>query len=127
MPVTLKCVVCTVPFSVIPSRVAKGAKYCSYKCHQIGEGKKGGRIRGVQMKAASKGKSYVKRGNRHLHRQIAEENIGRPLHRGEIAHHRDENKFNNRHDNIEVLPSQGEHVRKHIKKMLARRKEIHGH
>lgn len=60
-----------------------------------------------------KGASYIKRDGRHEHRVVAEHKIGRALARGEIVHHRDENKRNNSPDNLEVLPSQSEHSRLH--------------
>src|SRR5215469_11125658 len=104
MPVSLVCVVCSKGFSVIPSR-ALTAKYCSYRCHQIGEGRKGGMVRAEQMKAISQGKSYTKTKGRHTHRVVAERMLGRSLLPGEIVHHRDGNKLNNDPLNLEILPS----------------------
>lgn len=126
MPIELICVVCSTPFSVRPSRVKKGAKYCSYPCHQIGEGRKGGAVRGEQVKALSEGKAYTKTRGRHTHRRAAEHKIGRPLHPGEIVHHLDGDKLNNHPDNLVVM-SQADHVRLHIPEMLAKRKEAHGY
>ncbi len=126
MPVTLECKVCGKSFSVIPSRVEKGAKYCSYACHQIGEGRKGGAVRGAQKKAESEGKAYTKTSGRHTHRVVMEKKIGRQLLPGEIVHHRDGNKLNNSPDNLELM-TQADHVREHISEMLQRRKEIHGY
>jgi len=79
------------------------------------------------MKAASKGKAYVKLNGRHLHRQIAERKLGRKLLPGEIAHHVDRNKLNNLDDNIDVLPSQSEHAKAHVREMLEARKKKHGY
>lgn len=39
---TITCAICEKKFTVVPSR-AKKAKYCCYQCHQIGEGRKGGK------------------------------------------------------------------------------------
>lgn len=58
-------------------------------------------------------KGYVKFRSRHEHRIIAEIMLGRPLRRGEIVHHRDENKHNNHPDNLEVM-TQAEHARHHF-------------
>ena len=127
MPVEIVCTICGTHFFVRPSRVPKGAKYCSYVCHQIGEGRKGGTARGEQVKEASQGKTYTKTKGRHAHRVVAEKKLGRPLRPEEIAHHEDENKLNNDPANIEVLPDQATHMRKHRKAMLAARRAKHGY
>ena len=58
---------------------------------------------------------YLKKHGRHLHRTVAEQKIGRPLKPGEVVHHIDGNTRNNSPDNLEVLPSQAEHARRHYK------------
>lgn len=127
MPVELTCVICERPFSVIPSRVRKGAKYCSYRCHQAGEGRKGGTTRGEQVKARSQGRTYTKTDGRHAHRVVMEQVLGRQLRPGEIVHHKDGNKLNNAPENLEIISSQSEHTRVHLPGMLAMRKVKHGH
>lgn len=47
------------------------------------------------------------------HRLVAEELLGRSLQEGEVVHHLDCNKHNNRHDNIVVLASKSCHMRLH--------------
>ena len=126
MPVTLICCVCSQPFNVIPSRANK-AKYCAYPCHQIGEGRKGGKITGEQRRANSQRKSYPKLNGRHIHRQVAELKLGRKLKHGEIVHHKDEDRQNNSPENLEVLASQALHMQKHRRHMLAQRKAKHGY
>jgi hypothetical protein len=125
MPVSLICSVCSKPFSVRPSRAAT-ARYCDYACHQVGEGRKGGAVRGAQKRAASTGRSYRKRLGRHEHRVVMEEALGRPLRPGEVVHHIDGNHLNNAPENLRVM-SPGDHLREHLPDMLKRRKELRGY
>lgn len=60
-------------------------------------------------------KSYPKIFGRHAHRVAAEQALGRPLKKGEIVHHKDENKQNFEPDNLNVFPSQSEHAAFHQK------------
>jgi hypothetical protein len=80
------------------------------------------------MKANAKpGHSYPKVNGRHVHRTIAEDMLGRPLRKGEIVHHKDDNKMNFSKKNLKVLPGQSAHIKLHVKEMLRRRKELHGY
>lgn len=64
--------------------------------------------------ASGSGRAYVKEGQRHQHRVVAEREIlGRPLRGSEIVHHEDHNKKNNDPLNLIVFPSQAEHCRHH--------------
>lgn len=56
---------------------------------------------------------YRKRGQRHEHRTVAEQMLGRPLARDEIVHHIDGNKRNNDPSNLQVM-TQAEHARLHM-------------
>lgn len=49
------------------------------------------------------------------HILVAEDKMKRPLREGEIVHHIDGNKLNNRPDNLMVFPSQSEHNKHHWK------------
>lgn len=66
-----------------------------------------------KLKANKPTKGYTKHHGRHEHRVIAEQKIGRKLHKGEIVHHIDGNKSNNHPDNLEVM-TQSQHIRAHM-------------
>ena len=70
--------------------------------------------------------TYRKRNNRHEHRVVAEQMLGRPLHRGEIVHHIDGNKHNNSPDNLQVM-TQADHLRLHHAEMWKARKLKYGY
>jgi hypothetical protein len=44
---------------------------------------------------------------------VAEEKLGRPLERGEIVHHKNQQRDDDRPENVEVLPSQSKHIAHH--------------
>lgn len=120
-PTPKRCEGCGGTFT--PTRKYPQQRFCDHRCAFI---KIGPVIRAAAStpKAIAKnadarrgrgaGKSYVKRGGRHEHRVVAEEQLGRPLGPGEIVHHEDENKRNNAPGNLDVLPSQAEHARLHF-------------
>lgn len=56
--------------------------------------------------------TYKKRNNRHEHRVVAEEMLGRPLKRNEIVHHVDGDRHNNAPENLKVM-TQSEHIKEH--------------
>ena len=102
-----------------PPSKAPRQRYCSRRCICLVLNRGINRDLDVIAKRADtrrgsgRGATYIKRGGRHEHRAVAEQNLGRPLLPGEIAHHRDENKRNNAPDNIETIASRAEHSRLH--------------
>lgn len=63
------------------------------------------------MREKCQGQSYRKMLGKIEHRRMAEMLIGRELIPGEVVHHIDGDKFNNDPYNLEVFPSQAEHVK----------------
>lgn len=114
------CEICGRMFEVKPYR-SKTAKQCSFTCHQKAASKISAVMRGNLLRYSGSTNGYVKFNSRHMHRVIAEQMLGRPLRSGEIVHHRDGNKQNNNPENLEIL-FQSQHVKRHIKMMLAQRK-----
>ena len=47
------------------------------------------------------------------HRLVAEQTIGRPLRQGEVVHHINQIKHDNRPENLQVMPSQAAHLTLH--------------
>lgn len=47
-----------------------------------------------------------------VHRHVAERKIGRPLRNGEVVHHKNRDKTDNRRSNLEVMKS-GKHYKLH--------------
>lgn len=76
--------------------------FCSIKCYQSWR--------------SGKRTCYKKIGAKHEHRIIAESMLRRPLKRGEIVHHINGDKKDNRIKNLMVLPSQADHAAIHFTK-----------
>lgn len=103
---------------------APEARFCSLPCanRTIGSDPAIIEKRADTMRGRGKGKTYRKRHGRHEHRVVAEQKIGRPLEKGEVVHHINGDKLDNRPENLMVLPSQAEHCRLHALEYHARRR-----
>jgi len=50
-----------------------------------------------------------------VHRHVAEMKLGRKLRKGEVVHHKNRNKLDNRRSNLWVFDSQSKHNKTHKK------------
>lgn len=118
------CAWCFVPVRVYPSNLCAN-NYCSRECRNAAMAERNRKtnptrmtpevrekLRNVRL-GTGEGRTYEKTYGRHTHRVVAEQMLGRPLKKGEVVHHIDGNKRNNKPENLMVFKTQKEHAAFH--------------
>lgn len=116
--VSRACAYCGTVFELVKPSAKK--RFCNKRCAWVGT--KGPEYNAAIARASSKAradaqrgsgtKGYVKRDGVHEHRLVAAQMLGRPLLKGEVVHHIDGDKHNNKPENL-MVTTQRQHMIEH--------------
>lgn len=117
------CERCGKPVCKSPSKATKRS-FCSRKCHmetlnaELNPYRMTAEVRRkirLSRLDSGGGESYSKTYGKHTHRVVAEKMLGRKLLKGEVVHHIDKNKRNNKPENLMIFKSQKDHAAWHAR------------
>ncbi len=116
------CLNCNEEFFIWPSRLKIGkGRFCSISCGKQGENNHrwGGGIRRSNGYLDTYFKNHPNKNSKNYvpqHRFVMECLLGRLLKPNEVVHHKNGIRNDNRIENLELLKSQSEHMKKHFDK-----------
>lgn len=117
-----QCVECGVDiiiyrrYPVTPSQESELKKYCHICRGKILKGRPPHHLRKEKRYKDNQGYIKILVNGVHVfeHRYVMEKKLGRKLKKGEIVHHSDENRSNNKPGNLSLYPSNGVHCKDHF-------------